>query len=263
MSAMHTLSFAVLLCALATAQEREAPADKPPPPRSLENDPQQQFYLHPARGKPAKTGHGLLVVLPGGDGSADFHGFVKNIAAHAVPADYVVVQLIAPAHKRSAELVWPKRKDDVAEVKLATEDAVSAVIALAGKEHKIDPRRVFVLAWSSGGPPTYALSVDPASPVRGALVAMSVFHKNEVKPIDGAKGRAFYVLHSPQDFIALDHAKTAVKELERGGAKTKLVTYEGGHGWHGDVFGNIAAGVKWLEDNASEGKKPAKGAAKK
>ena len=32
--------------------------------------------------------------------------------------------------------------------------------------------------------------------------------------------------------------------------RTTLAEYEGGHGWQGDVFGNIKAGVDWLEEGA-------------
>jgi len=28
----------------------------------------------------------------------------------------------------------------------------------------------------------------------------------------------------------------------------KLVTYEGGHGWHGDVFGHIRKGIEWMQE---------------
>ena len=46
--------------------------------------------------------------------------------------------------------------------------------------------------------------------------------------------------------------RAASEELAEHGATVKLQTYEGGHGWHGDVYGNIAAGVKWLESNVSD-----------
>ena len=31
------------------------------------------------------------------------------------------------------------------------------------------------------------------------------------------------------------------------GPLVEFATYEGGHGWKGDVFGNIRTGVEWLE----------------
>ena len=45
------------------------------------------------------------------------------------------------------------------------------------------------------------------------------------------------------------HAKTAQRELAKLGGTIKLTEYAGGHGWHGDVFGNINNGVTWLEEN--------------
>jgi predicted esterase len=42
-------------------------------------------------------------------------------------------------------------------------------------------------------------------------------------------------------------AEQAEKELKTAGAEVKLVEYEGGHGWRGDVFGAIRDGILWLE----------------
>ncbi|MBI4880698.1 MAG: hypothetical protein HY812_13720 [Planctomycetes bacterium] len=52
--------------------------------------------LDPGRRAP-REGYGLLLVLPGGDGSIDFHPFVKRIHQHAVPRDFLTVQFVAPA----------------------------------------------------------------------------------------------------------------------------------------------------------------------
>jgi hypothetical protein len=41
-------------------------------------------------------------------------------------------------------------------------------------------------------------------------------------------------------------AQSAEKKLSGWGAKATLKTYEGGHGWHGDVFGTIRTGMDWL-----------------
>ena len=48
------------------------------------------------------------------------------------------------------------------------------------------------------------------------------------------------------------HAKVAETELRKFGAKTTLKTYQGGHGWRDDPFGNIRTGIKWLEANAAK-----------
>ncbi len=36
--------------------------------------------------------------------------------------------------------------------------------------------------------------------------------------------------------------------LTANGARVRLETYEGGHGWKGDVFGMIGSGMAWLEE---------------
>ena len=38
----------------------------------------------------------------------------------------------------------------------------------------------------------------------------------------------------------------AEKKLLEAGAEFKRIEYEGGHGWHGDVFGRIGEGMEWL-----------------
>ena len=220
------------------------------PPIAIGGDAQQRFFRIEPRGPAAAKGRGLLIVLPGGDGSADFRSFVGEIAARAAPADYVVAQAIAHEWKGAEDLVWPTRADHASGVKTPAEDLVQAIVGEVRKTEKLDPRRIFLLGWSSGGPPCYATCLDEKSPVRGALVAMSVF--KPAGSLDGADGRAFYVLHSPEDFIAMSFPESAVRDLARNGAKTKLTTYAGGHGWHGDVYGMISEGLRWLEENAGK-----------
>lgn len=237
----------------ARAEAAEEPASSGDAPLlTLDDDPLQRYFLIGPRVAAPSEGFGLLVVLPGGDGSADFHPFVCDIAG-ALPASYLVAQAVAPAWSTDEErVVWPTRKLEGEKAGFASEDFVAAIVADVGKRHALDPRHVFLLGWSSGGPPVYAASLEKDSPVRGALVAMSVFKPEQIESLKPAKGRAFYVLHSPQDFIAMDFPKRAVKDLAKNGAKTVLETYEGGHGWHGDVFGTITKGVRWLEENAGD-----------
>jgi predicted esterase len=42
-------------------------------------------------------------------------------------------------------------------------------------------------------------------------------------------------------------AKAAEEQLQKNGAAVLLKTYEGGHGWHGDVYGRVRKGIEWLE----------------
>ncbi|HKB38850.1 MAG TPA: hypothetical protein VKD72_20570, partial [Gemmataceae bacterium] len=58
--------------------------------RAGKDEHKRYFLIAPPRdAKAPKKGYGLLVVLPGGDGSASFHPFVKRIYKNAVPEGYV------------------------------------------------------------------------------------------------------------------------------------------------------------------------------
>ena len=46
-------------------------------------------------------------------------------------------------------------------------------------------------------------------------------------------------------------AEQARKDLMAAGAKVRLQTYPGGHGWQGDVFPMIQSGVQWLEQQTA------------
>jgi predicted esterase len=227
----------------------EAPADAPL--LMLGDDPLQRYFLIGPRADAPAEGFRLLIVLPGGDGSADFHPFVREIAG-SLPPSYLVAQGVAPAWSEDEErVVWPTHKLEGEKARFNAEDFVAGIVRDVSARHPLDLRFVFLLGWSSGGPPAYAASLEKDSPVRGALVAMSVFKPEQVESLKPAKGRAFYVLHSPQDFISMDFPKRAVKDLAKAGAMTVLETYEGGHGWHGDTFGMIRKGLAWLEENAA------------
>ncbi|MHC4719738.1 MAG: hypothetical protein ACYSYT_04590, partial [Planctomycetota bacterium] len=54
--------------------------------------------------------------------------------------------------------------------------------------------------------------------------------------------------HSPEDKVCpFRMAKSAYKILREHGARTRLVTYKGGHGWRGNVYERIRRGIRWLE----------------
>ena len=78
------------------------------------------------------------------------------------------------------------------------------------------------------------------------------FHRSVQPSVKRAKGHAYYLYHSPEDETCeLEYAEAAVKHLGKAGAKITMAHYEGGHGWHGDTYGNIRKGVRWLEQNAT------------
>jgi predicted esterase len=202
---------------------------------------------------PAADGYKLLLVLPGGDGSVDFLPFVKRIYKHALPEGYIVAQLVAPKWAKSEQVVWPTAKDGAAAAKIAAEKFIAAVVDDVAGRQSIDRRRVFALGWSSGGPAVYAASLAKDTPLTAVMPAMSVFFPTRLPSLAGAKGRAYYILHSPDDEVCrIQFARSAQTKLAEAGATVEFVEYAGGHGWQGDVFGNIAAGVEWMEAHAAE-----------
>jgi predicted esterase len=134
-------------------------------------------------------------------------------------------------------------------MRFSTEEFATEVVADVTKRRGNAPRAVYALAWSSGGPAAYSLALQAQPKLDGALVAMSVFKPETLPDLSAAKGRAFYLLHSPQDFIPFAMAEKARDALRANGAEVQLQSYAGGHGWHGDVFGTISNGIHWLERN--------------
>lgn len=261
MRALNTIEVLALLATLggpATAQEQDEPAEIAAETRIAGGDEHKTYFLiGPKTEKAPAKGYRLLLVMPGGDGSADFHPFVKRIAQHATGDDCLVAQLVAPQwdEEQSNRVVWPTAHSKYKGMKFSTEDFVAAVITDVESKHELDPQSIFTLSWSSSGPAAYAVSLDPNSRVTGSLVAMSVFKKNDLPPLQQAKGHAYYILHSEQDRVCpFRMAKDAAETLEKAKAKVEFATYEGGHGWHGDVYGHMRKGLEWLQKNAEERK---------
>lgn len=233
--------------------------DVPSQDLKVGNDEKKRYFLiGPAKdAKAPAKGFGLIVLMPGGPGSADFHPFVKRIYKNAVPEGYLVAQPVAVKWNDKQEIVWPteKTKALVEGLKFTTEEFVDAVIDDVGAKHKLNPTRVFTLTWSSSGPAAYPISLTNPK-VRGSFVAMSVYKPDQLPKLDSAKGHAYYLYHSPADRVCpYRMAEQAAKELKEAGAKVKLVDYNGGHGWRGALYDDIATGIKWLEGNATPAKK--------
>lgn len=205
---------------------------------------------------PPADGYRLLLVLPGGDGGPDFHPFVRRIHQNALPKNYLVAQIVAKqwSARQAERLVWPTKIKTWPGMKFSTEEFVASVIRDVQKNHEINPNHIYTLSWSSGGPAAYAVSLEKETLVKGSFVAMSVFKPAQLPPLDAADNRAYYILHSPDDFIPIAMAKTARDRLGNNGAAVRLKTYAGGHGWHGDVFGMIRTGMTWLEQQSSMAK---------
>ncbi len=218
--------------------------------RTIDGDAKKRWVFHPPIGKTQpENGWGLLIVMPGGDGAIGFAPFVGGTIRAEAGEDYAVVQLVAPPIEGDGRnsIVWPRLGSKDARVDFTMEPIWRGAIAAVKKERVIDPSRVWVMGWSSGGPPSYLAAVEDDSEVRGAFVVMSVFREDEYPTIANAKGKSFYLLHSAQDFIKMSHPEQAKASLEAAGARVKLQTYEGGHGWQGDSMKRIGEAVKWLE----------------
>lgn len=211
------------------------------------------FLIGPKKDAGApEGGFGLLLVLPGGSGSADFHPFVKRIYKHAVGDGFIAAQLVSMKWTPDQRIIWPTSKSRVAGMKFTTEQFIETVIRDVRKKHKLDARRIFTLSWSSGGPAAYAASLSGGS-VKGSFVAMSVFKPNTLPPLARAKGHAYYLYHSPEDPICpIAQARDAAVRLKKSGARTTLVEYPGGHRWGGPIYPNIRKGIAWLESNSSK-----------
>jgi predicted esterase len=209
--------------------------------------------------KPPKEGYNLIVIMPGGGGGDKFHPFVRRIYKNALGDKFLIAQPVAFKWHASQRIVWPSKLHSTDSQKFATEDFIEAVIQDVKKHYQINKRNIFTLSWSSSGPAAYAISLQKSTQVKGSFIAMSVFRRKWLPPLDTAKGHIYYLLHSPGDKICpFSHAEQAKVELTKAGAIVQLDTYEGGHGWHGDVYSNIQRGITWLTAKMNQEKPPSK-----
>ena len=220
---------------------------------AVKGNPKQEYFLiDPSQGEVPKDGYKLLLVLPGGSGTADFHPFVTNIAKHVAGPDYLVAQLISVKWTPEQHVIWPTEKSDVEEAKFSTEDYLEAVISEIKEGHKIDPKHIYTLSWSSGGPAAYAASLE-VDDITGSFIAMSVFKPDSLPRLSKAKGHSYYLYHSEEDKVCpIRMARDAEEQLQGKGAHVKFTTYQGGHGWHGNFFPDLKAGISWLENQNSK-----------
>lgn len=211
------------------------------------------LVVGPGKLEAPRAGYKLLIVLPGGDGSAEFLPFVKRIYKYALDDEYLVVQLIAPQWNKRQQIVWPTAHDDVPGKRVSVEKFLERAVDDLRARTRIDDRCIFTLSWSSGGPAAYAASLSDQTSVTGSFVAMSVFKPRQLPDLGRAKGKRYFILHSPQDSVCPYRMAVAARdELRAHGADVEFAEYAGGHGWRGNVFGNIRRGIEWLEADAPE-----------
>jgi predicted esterase len=216
------------------------------------NEKMRYFLIGPNKNAAApKEGYKLLVVMPGGDGGEDFHPFVRRLHKNSLSDEFLTVQPVAFNWTPQQQIVWPTRTNQVEGQEFSTEDFVEAVIRDASQKHPVDKNSVFTLSWSSSGPAAYALSLAENTPVKGSYIAMSVFKPDTLPPMTAARGHAYFLDHSPDDQICpFRMAQAAEKALKENGAAALLNTYDGGHGWHGDIYARVQEGIEWLETQA-------------
>ncbi|HEX7898489.1 MAG TPA: hypothetical protein VF950_12060 [Planctomycetota bacterium] len=239
-----------MIALLLTLAVQEDVADVPSAERVAAKDPKKQYLLiGPAKDvEPPAKGYGLVLVLPGGDGGAAFQPFVKRIWKNAAAKDVLFAQLRAVEWTPGQFnlVVWPTEASRVTGMKFTTEAFARSVVEEVGTLHRIDPERTFVMGWSSGGPPAYAITMSKPRFTAGALVAMSVFRELGLD-LAAAKDQAYWIYHSKEDKICpLALAEKAKASLDKAGARTELLLYEGGHGWTGPTFRDLKTGFAWL-----------------
>lgn len=238
------LVLALLGTPLAAQTSRAVAVELPALPKS------RYFRIDPQNGtKTPAAGFGLLVVLPGGPGTADFLPWVENGIVAQLPKDFVGVMLTAPKWTENQAIVWPTEQDKVVGMRYGTEAYVRAVVADVQKAQVIDEKRRYVLAWSSSGPAVYQLLLSDDSPFVGAYIAMSVF-RGLGKQARRVHGIRFVLDQSPEDRITkFTFAERAQTELTAAGGIVRLLTYQGGHGWLDDPQARLRSGLQWLLGN--------------
>lgn len=219
-------------------------ASELPQPQSLKtaSGSWTRFVLIPPSESAPKppTGFPLLLFLPGGDGSIEFHPFIKSIHTQSLGGQIAIAQVIAPP-----QVVWPTVQTRLRFA--TTEESLAAIVKDVSDKIAVDRSKVFAIAWSSSGPAVYEALMKDDSPLAGALIAMSVFREKDYASFASVKGRRIYLLHSPEDQVCpYSMAKEAHTKLNAAGATATLVDYPGGHGWHGDIFKLIRSGIDWL-----------------
>jgi len=214
------------------------------------NEKMEYFLIGIDKEKPVpESGYHLVVVLPGSDGSADFHPFVRRIWKYAMDeSNFIIAQPIAIRWTPNQQIIWATEMNRVDKQEFSTELFVESVIADVANRVKIDLKYVFTLSWSSGGPAAYAVALQEKTAITGSYIVMSVFNPQYLPPLENAKGRAFAIQHSPEDRVCpFRMAKDAEEQLTKHGAQVKFMEYPGGHGWHGNVYGLIRENLDWLK----------------
>lgn len=224
-------------------------ADVPALDLRIADDEMKRYFLigNVESPSPRSAGRRVLVVMPGGDGSAAFSPFIRRIYQMALNDEWIIAQVVAPKWGRGQTVVWPRQSQPFPAARFSTEQLIDDVIDDVAERCLIDHSEVYILAWSSSGPPAYAIALRDTPRIAGAFIAMSVFNEGEYSKSVATPAHGFYLLQSPEDKVTpFRHAEAARNFLASLGAKVELTQYAGGHGWHGKPFEMLSNGVKWL-----------------
>lgn len=218
--------------------------------RTLASLPKSLFFVMAPK-KPASGGgkHGLVVVLPGGDGSREFLPWVEGSLLAQRPDDCAGVLITSVTWTPEQKVIWPTSDSAVQGMQYTTEQYVRAVLADVEQTLPVDPARRVVVAWSSSGAAMHPLMAVEHGPFAKAYIAMSIWPPGLVN-LASVKGRRYVLDQSPDDqTTTFSHARDAYAALTKAGAIVRLSTYAGGHGWQDDPLPRFRAGLEWLLSN--------------
>lgn len=219
-------------------------------------DPMKRYFLIQHKRQNPPKEFGLLLVLPGGPGNAEFLPFCANVLTeYGVPNDVLAAELVAPVWNtnESVNLVWPGKALPSKFAKFTSEEFIDSVINDVSQQYKIHEGWIFTLGWSSSGHALYSASVENPK-IRGSFIAMSRFQTNWLAHPENARGKRYYFWHSPDDRICpFAECQRAASFLSKMGASTIVKTYEGGHGWQPMTFycDRLNEAIDWFRGNGA------------
>jgi predicted esterase len=251
---MIVFSFA---CSASEAQELDQSVTTEE--RTAGGDLQKRYFVIRHRLAPAETPkeYGLLLILPGGAGGADFLPFCANvITALGTPRDFIAAELVAPVWGKPSDstIVWPGKAFPVKQARFTSEDFIDSVIHDVGKRYPIRDGWVFTLGWSSSGHVLYSSSFENPK-IRGSFIAMSRFQPLWFQHPQNAKGKRYYFWHSPDDALCpYAESEFAALFLGKLGASTLHRSYRGGHGWVPFTFyaDRIKEALEWFRASGAD-----------
>ena len=113
--------------------------------------------------------------------------------------DWLVAELVSVKWKPIRNMVWPTKLSPVPKMEFTTEEFAADVVADVGQapqDRQAIRLRARVVVERARD---LHLSLAEKPIITGAYVAMAVFHPRELPPLKAAKGRAWFIDHSPED----------------------------------------------------------------